>query len=52
MHIVAIPEKEVIDLTIEGLWFMCMESSIMWFISSALVLDLTAYTRDFICPQR
>jgi hypothetical protein len=52
MHIVALRETEVTDLRREGLSFLMREeASIMRFKSAALVLDFTAYTRDFIVPK-
>jgi hypothetical protein len=43
---------EVKNLRREGLLFlMWVEASIMWFNSSALVLDFTAYTRNSYVPK-
>jgi hypothetical protein len=51
VHIVAFHESKVTDLIREGLLFItCVEASIILFNSSSLVLDITAYTRDFMCP--
>jgi hypothetical protein len=53
MHIVALREMEVTDLRQEGWSFLVwVEASIMRFNSSALVLNFTAYTKDFIHAQR
>jgi len=52
MHIVTLCEGKVTLLKREDLSFlMCVEASIMSFIS-ALLLNFTAYTRDFIHPKR
>jgi hypothetical protein len=52
MHVVALLESEVTDLIREDFpFFMCTEASIIQFNSPALVLNFTAHTRDFICPQ-
>jgi hypothetical protein len=51
MHIVAFRESEIKDVIRVGLSFlMFLQASIMRFNCSALVLDFTAYTRDFIHP--
>jgi len=50
---VALRESEVADLIIEGLSFLTFaEESVMRFNSSARMLNLTAFTREFIRPQR
>jgi hypothetical protein len=52
MHMVGLREMEVTHLIREGWSFlMWAEASIKRFNSSALVLELAAYTRDFVCPQ-
>jgi len=53
MHIVALCEGEVTDFIREDLSFlMCVKASIVRLNSSCLEFDFTAYTRDFIHPQR
>jgi len=45
MHTVVLHKSEITGLTAEGLlFFMCPGASIMRFESSALVLDIPAYT--------
>jgi hypothetical protein len=52
MHGVALRESEVTNFTRKGLLFLtCMKATILPFNSSALVLNFTAYIRDFILPQ-
>jgi len=52
MHFLDFHKSEVTDLIRGFVIFMCVETSIMRSNSSDLVLDFTAYTTEFIHPER
>jgi hypothetical protein len=52
MYIVSFYGSEVTNLVWDVLSFLVyVEASIMQFSSSAIVLDFTVYTRDFMSPK-